>query len=140
MHGGFAVHNPATLLRLRTACGPSLGANLDPSHSWWQMMDPLVSVELLGDALFHVHLKDTVFNARAVAENGVLDATPMGDAEHRAWHFALPGEGHGADFWRAFVSALQAANYPGVLSIEHEAPVPPLQGVPQTLRFMRALA
>jgi sugar phosphate isomerase/epimerase len=64
----------------------------------------------------------------------------MDDTARRAWHFALPGEGHGPDFWGAFVNTLQAANFPGVLSIEHEAPVHPLQGVPQTLRFMRSLA
>ena len=139
MHGGFAVHNPATLLRLREACGPSLGANLDPSHCWWQGMDPLVSIELLGPALFHVHLKDTVFNARALAENGVLDATPFSDPVRRAWHFALPGVGHGAGFWSQFVRDLRRIDYAGVLSIEHEAPVSPLLGVPQTLRFMRDL-
>ena len=140
MHGGFAVHNPATLLRLRDACGPALGANLDPSHCWWQGMDPLVSVELLGAALFHVHLKDTVFNPRAMAENGVLDATPFAQSDWRAWRFAMPGEGHGVDFWRQLLRSLQGVNYKGVLSIEHEAPIAPLLGVPQTLRFMRDLA
>jgi sugar phosphate isomerase/epimerase len=139
MHGGFAVHNPATLLRLRDACGPALGANLDPSHCWWQGMDPLVSLELLGAALFHVHLKDTVFNARAMAENGVLDTTAFAQSARRAWHFAMPGDGHGADFWRQLLQSLQSANYSGVLSIEHEAPMAPLQGVPMTLRFMRNL-
>jgi sugar phosphate isomerase/epimerase len=139
MHGGFAVHNPATLLRLREACGPALGANLDPSHCWWQGMDPLVSVELLGAALFHVHLKDTVFNARALAENGVLDATAFSQPARRAWHFAMPGDGHGADFWRQLLQSLQRVDYRGVLSIEHEAPIAPLLGVPQTLRFMREL-
>jgi sugar phosphate isomerase/epimerase len=140
MHGGFAVHNPATLLRLRDACGPALGANLDPSHCWWQGMDPLVSVELLGSAIFHVHLKDTVFNSRAMAENGLLDATPFAQSNQRAWHFALPGDGHGVDFWRQLLGSLYGVNYKGVLSIEHEAPIAPLLGVPQTLRFMRDLA
>lgn len=36
LHGGFSVHTPATLLRLREACGETIGANLDPSHMWWQ--------------------------------------------------------------------------------------------------------
>ncbi len=139
MHGGFAVHNPATLLRLRAACGPALGANLDPSHCWWQQIDPLIAADLLQGVLFHVHLKDTVFNAAALARHGVLDATPFSEPEHRAWHFALPGVGHGADFWRALVQQLAAQHYDGVLSIEHEAPIGPLQGVPHTLAFMRGL-
>lgn len=140
MHGGFAVHNPATLLRLRHACGPALGANLDPSHCWWQGMDPLISVELLGPALFHVHLKDTTFNAHAMAQNGVLDSTPFDDVANRAWHFSMPGDGHDADVWQSLIAALRHVDYAGVLSIEHEAPIDPLLGVPQTLRFMRSLA
>jgi sugar phosphate isomerase/epimerase len=140
MHGGFAVHNPATLLRLRHACGPALGANLDPSHCWWQGMDPLISVELLDQALFHVHLKDTTFNPHAMAQNGLLDSTPFDDLANRAWHFSMPGEGHDAKVWQSLVTSLQHIGYAGVLSIEHEAPVAPLLGVPQTLRFMRSLA
>lgn len=140
MHGGFAVHSPATLLRLRHACGPALGANLDPSHCWWQGIDPLIAVELLGQALFHVHLKDTTFNPRALVENGLLDSTPFDDVANRAWHFSMPGEGHDAHVWRALIGALRRIDYVGVLSIEHEAQIAPLLGVPQTLRFMRSLA
>ena len=40
MHPGFMVYNPATLLRLREAVGPEIGANFDPSHLIWQGMDP----------------------------------------------------------------------------------------------------
>ena len=36
MHPGFVVYNPASLLRLREACGEAIGANLDPSHLFWQ--------------------------------------------------------------------------------------------------------
>src|SRR5699024_857081 len=36
LHGGFSVHTPATLLRLREEVGEVIGANLDPSHLWWQ--------------------------------------------------------------------------------------------------------
>jgi len=38
-HPGFCVYNPETLLRLRAACGPSIGINLDPSHLFWQGID-----------------------------------------------------------------------------------------------------
>ena len=39
MHPGFVVYNPATLLRLRAECGDNIGANLDPSHLFWQGID-----------------------------------------------------------------------------------------------------
>lgn len=48
LHGGFSVHTPATLLRLREAAGEVIGANLDPSHMWWQGIDPVQAVQILG--------------------------------------------------------------------------------------------
>ena len=38
MHPGFCVYNPETLLKLRAAVGPVIGANFDPSHLVWQGM------------------------------------------------------------------------------------------------------
>jgi len=139
LHGGFAVHSPGSLLRLREACGPALCANLDPSHLWWQHIDPVRAIQLLGQAVAHVHLKDTVFNADALALHGLLDPTPMDRPQERAWRFALPGEGHDADTWRTVLKALDDVGYAGVLSIEHEAPMPPLAGIADTLKFMRSL-
>lgn len=139
LHGGFAVHSPGTLLRLRAACGPALGANLDPSHCWWQQIDPLAAVAALGSALVHVHLKDTVFNPAALALHGVLDPTPFDRPDERAWRFGMPGEGHDSDWWRRLLDSLDAQGYAGALSIEHEAPEPAGEGIPQTLRFIRAL-
>ena len=60
MHQGFCVYNTETLLKLREAVGPEIGANFDPSHLIWQGMDPVAVIrELGGDAIFHVHAKDT---------------------------------------------------------------------------------
>ena len=44
LHGGFSVHTPATMLRLREATGKAIGANLDPSHMWWQGIDPVQAI------------------------------------------------------------------------------------------------
>ena len=41
MHPGFVVYSPETMLKLRSACGSNIGANLDPSHLFWQGIDPL---------------------------------------------------------------------------------------------------
>lgn len=50
LHGGFSVHTPATMLRLREACGPYIGANLDPSHMWWQGIDPVEAITIRSGA------------------------------------------------------------------------------------------
>ena len=120
MHPGFVVYNPGTLLRLRDAVGPMIGANLDPSHLFWQGIDPIVAIRQLGPAIFHVHAKDTAVDPMNVAVNGVLDYGPYGDVANRSWVFRSVGYGHDALFWKRFVSALRAAGYDHVLSIEHE--------------------
>ena len=45
-HPGFAVYNPETLLKLRRLAGDNLGANLDPSHFFWQGIEPVVQFSL----------------------------------------------------------------------------------------------
>ncbi len=66
MHPGFVVHNPRTLLRLRDACGEAIGANLDPSHLFWQGIDVEMAIAELGKegAIFHTHAKDTAIHPR----------------------------------------------------------------------------
>lgn len=139
MHGGFAVHSPATLLRLRAACGPALAANLDPSHLWWQGIDPLAAAEYLGEAVVHLHLKDTRFNPVAMNLHGVLDLTPHHQPQERAWHFAVPGEGHDASVWRPLLQGLLQRGYQGAFSIEHEAPLPATEGISRCASFIRGL-
>lgn len=121
-HPGFAVYNPETLLKLRRLAGDNLGANLDPSHLFWQGIDPVEAARTLGDAgaVYHVHAKDTALDRRNVSVNGVLDTKTYGDLGGRSWVFRTCGYGHGADFWKAFVSMLRAKGYDGALSIEHE--------------------
>ena len=41
MHPGFCVYNAETMLKLREAVGPIMGANFDPSHLFWQGCDPV---------------------------------------------------------------------------------------------------
>ena len=63
MHPGFCVYNPETLLHLRAEAGKLIGANLDPSHLIWQGIDPVAAIRTLGDAIYHVHAKDTKVDA-----------------------------------------------------------------------------
>jgi sugar phosphate isomerase/epimerase len=121
-HPGFLVYNPETLLRLRAAAGPELGANLDPSHFLWQGIDPIEAARVLGraGALFYVHAKDVYLDQANIRINGVLDTKHYANYDERSWSFRSVGYGQDEKFWRDFVSALRTVGYDGVLSIEHE--------------------
>ena len=60
MHPGFIVYNTETMLRLRERAGDRIGVNFDPSHLFWQGMDPVYAIRKLGEAgaIFHFHAKD----------------------------------------------------------------------------------
>lgn len=122
MHPGFVVYNPETLLRLRAAVGPEIGANLDPSHLFWQGIDAVEAVRILGreGAIFHTHAKDTYLDRGNIARNGVLDTKHYAEVADRAWSFRTVGYGMGEKVWRDLISMLRAVDFDGVLSIEHE--------------------
>lgn len=122
LHPGFCVYNTRTLLRLREAVGPEIGANFDPSHLIWQGMDPCACIRELGKAgaLFHFHAKDTKIDAANTALNGVLDTTHYGREIERSWIFRSVGYGNGEEFWKAIASELRMAGYDYAVSIEHE--------------------
>jgi sugar phosphate isomerase/epimerase len=122
MHPGFVVYNPRTLLRLREACGEAIGANLDPSHLFWQGIDVETAIAELGraGAIFHTHAKDTAIQTHNAALNGVLDTVPLREVGRRSWIFRTVGYGHSELDWRRILMALRLAGYDDVLSIEHE--------------------
>lgn len=141
MHPGQIVYNTRTLLKLREIVGQHLGANLDPSHLFYQGMDPLVVVRKLGnDFVFHVHAKDTYFDPQEMILNGGLDTRPMGKAGIRAWDYRTVGFGHDAHWWRDFISTLRLVGYDGVLSIEHEDRLMSAQeGIRKSVQFLEPL-
>lgn len=122
LHGGFSVHTPANLLRLREACGETIGANLDPSHMWWQGIDPVQAVQVLGraGAIHHFHAKDTTIDPINVNTHGVTDMQPYTNMLDRAWQFRSVGFGHDLKVWADIISALRLVGYDYVVSIEHE--------------------
>lgn len=119
-HPGFCVYNTETLLKLRQAVGEEIGVNFDPSHLFWQGIDPVAAIRAFGGCIWHVHAKDTGIDALNTAVNGVLDAKPYSDTGGRSWIFRTVGYGHPEETWRRIVSALAGVGYDGVLSIEHE--------------------
>ncbi len=141
MHPGQAVYNTRTLRRLRHIAGPAVGANLDPSHLFYQGMDPLVVIRALGsDFIFHVHAKDTRLDPQEMALNGGLDTRPMDQPGVRSWDYRTVGYGHDAGWWRDFVSVLRIAGYDGVLSIEHEDRLmSPEEGIHKSITFLQPI-
>jgi sugar phosphate isomerase/epimerase len=138
MHPGFVVYNPETLLRLRKAVGPVIGANYDPSHLFWQGIDPVASVHYLAGAIHHVHAKDTYLDQRNIAINGVLDTKPYSKLTQRSWTFRTVGYGHDQFTWRNFVSALRLSGYDYVLSIEHEDALASIEeGLNKAVSFLK---
>jgi sugar phosphate isomerase/epimerase len=120
LHGNQCVYNVPTLRKLRNAVGPVIGANLDPSHLFWMGADPLLAAEALGDAIYHVHAKDTFLNAPVQATTSLLENGSLLDIPARSWSYITLGFGHGEEWWRQFCYRLKMSGYDGWLSIEHE--------------------
>lgn len=137
MHPGFLVYSPETMLKLRAAAGPNIGANYDPSHLFWQGIDPIKAIRVLGDAIFHVHAKDTQIYDFNLPRTGVLDTKKYTDERNRSWMFRTVGYGHGAEWWNEFISTLRMYGYDYVLSIEHEDSLMSAEeGLTKAIRFL----
>ena len=138
MHPGFCVYNPATLLRLREAVGPIIGANVDPSHLFWQGMDPCEAIKMLKGAIYHFHAKDTKIDAANAARIGGLETQDYGDILNRTWVFRTVGYGHDAQTWNNIISTLKAVGYDGAISIEHEAALmSPKEGLEKAIALLK---
>lgn len=139
MHPHNLVYNPATLERLIESAGSThIGAEMDPSHLFWQGIEPLKAIEHLGERVFHAAAKDVRINTENCALNGVLDnrfRTP-GPGEPRIelggryvlnefpenppWQFVALGRGHDVAYWSDFLATLHKQNPDIAVNIEHE--------------------
>lgn len=138
MHPGFCVYNTDTLLKLRAAVGDSIGANFDPSHLFWQGIDPVASIRKLGSAIFHFHAKDTKVDEINTAVNGVLDTKHYGDEINRSWVFRSIGYGHSYQVWKDIMSNLRMVGYDYVISIEHEDSLMSVnEGLQKAIAFLK---
>jgi sugar phosphate isomerase/epimerase len=116
-----------------------IAVNLDPSHFFWQSIDPLAVIRALGPKIGHVHGKDTRLNPARLALNGVLDNRWPEPSEEMPWTFATIGRGHDSAWWSAFLQALTEAEFDGTIGIEHEDPfVGPEPGIIESARFLAA--
>ena len=156
MHPQNLVFNPPTMKRLVDKTGATnVGAEMDPSHLFWQGIDPVAAVEWLGPLVFHAAAKDTRINENCKIY-GVLDErftripldqnpTGLGGKhvvnkwpEDSAWDFVAVGRGHDVEFWSRFLQALQEVDPNMGVNIEHEdvefGPLEGLQVAAETLK------
>ncbi|MDD4700201.1 MAG: sugar phosphate isomerase/epimerase [Oscillospiraceae bacterium] len=138
MHPGFVVYNPETLMKLRNAVGDIIGANFDPSHLFWQGINPVAAIKYLKGAIYHFHAKDTLIDKRNCEINGVLDTKSYGDILNRSWVFRTVGYGHDKKLWNDIISMLKATGYNGAISIEHEdALMSSEEGLEKAIAFLK---
>jgi len=139
MHPHNLVYNPATMERLATEVNAThVGAEMDPSHLFWQGIDPVAALERLGGLVYNAAAKDTRIN-EAAKVNGVLDywfgrvapddpgALSLGGhytlshwPENSSWDFVAVGRGHDVSFWTEFLRVLQKIDPDMAVNIEHE--------------------
>ena len=140
LHPGFCVYNTSSLLRLREAVGDIIGANFDPSHLFWQGIDPTESIKTLKGAIYHFHAKDTKIDKYNRAVNGVLETGSYTDFVSRSWIFRTVGYGHGESVWRDIISTLRATGYDGAISIEHEDGLMSIEeGLEKAIEFLKPI-
>ncbi|WP_102226622.1 sugar phosphate isomerase/epimerase family protein [Acidimangrovimonas sediminis] len=114
------VWNPETLFRLRNEVGPMVGMNLDPSHLFWKGACPIAVARALGDAIHHVHGKDTRIERGLADVNGLLELKDVTDVANRSWNYVAVGAGHDLQWWKEFFSVVGMMGYDGWVSLEME--------------------
>jgi sugar phosphate isomerase/epimerase len=139
MHPHNLVYNPSTMERLATEINAThIGAELDPSHLFWQWIDPVLAVNKLGELVYNAAAKDTRIN-EAAKVNGVLDdrfgrvspdepdALALGGRytlsrwpDNASWDFVAVGRGHDVAWWSDFLQALEKIDPDMAVNIEHE--------------------
>jgi sugar phosphate isomerase/epimerase len=160
MHPHNVVYNPATLERLVTEIGAThVGAEMDPSHLFWQGIEPIEAVRHLGGLVYNAAAKDTRINA-AARVNGVLDdrhgrvrpdepgALGLGGRytlsrwpEDSSWDFVAVGRGHDVAWWTGFLAALEQVDPDMAVNIEHEdQELDQLEGLGYAARTLREAA
>lgn len=139
-HGMQLVYSPETLFRLRDAAGPLIGMNLDPSHLFWMGGDPIEAARVLGEknALYHIHGKDSRMERRMLGPNGALDTKPIEAFGSCAWNYVAVGAGHGAQWWKEFLSVARMTGYDDAVSLEMEdLTLPMLDGHLTSLQVLK---
>ncbi|MDA7951609.1 MAG: sugar phosphate isomerase/epimerase [Pirellulaceae bacterium] len=92
------------------------GFNFDPSHFYWQGIDPTEFIYAFPERIYHCHIKDAITNLNG--RNGIVAShLDFGDPR-RGWDFRSPG--HGGINFEEIIRALNHVGYEGPLSVEWE--------------------
>ncbi len=94
----------------------TFGFNFDPSHLYWQMVDPVCFLNEFSDRIYHVHMKDAALQLNG--RTGILASHLNFGKPGRGWDFRSLGHG-GVDF-EEIIRALNKIGYTGPLSVEWE--------------------
>jgi len=115
---------------------PAFGFNFDPSHLYWQMVDPVGFVYEYADRIYHMHVKESIRTLDG--RGGILGSHLFFGDHRRGWDFVSPGRG-GVPFERIF-RALNDVGYTGPASVEWEDNgMNRDQGAPEALAMCRRL-
>lgn len=112
----------------------TFGFNFDPSHLYWQFVDPVKFIDRFPDKIYHVHMKDA---ARTLdGQSGILSSHLSFGDHRRGWDFRSVGRGE-VDF-QAVIRALNRIGYNGPLSVEWEdAGMDRVHGARESASFVR---
>jgi sugar phosphate isomerase/epimerase len=140
LHPGTVVYNVETFEQF-AGLGPSLAANVDPSHFFWMGMDAKAVVRRLRDRVGHCHAKDVAFSSENLALNGLLDRRWPKPAADMPWNFAVVGRGRNPAWWHSFIAELLAHGRVKTIAVEHEDPfVAPEIGIPEAAEVIATAA
>ena len=114
----------------------AFGFNFDPSHFYWQFVDPVKLIDRFPDRIYHAHMKDA---ARLLdGESGILSSHLSWGDHRRGWDFRSVGRGE-VDF-QAIIRALNRIGYDGPLSVEWEdAGMDRVQGARESAAFVKGV-
>ncbi len=138
VHPTEIAFDTATARRALAAIGhrKAFGFNFDPSHLYWQGVDPVRFLKAFPDRIYHVHMKDAAVTLDG--ESGILASHLNFGTPGRGWDFRSVGRG-GIDF-EAIIRTLNALNYSGPLSIEWEdAMMDRVHGATESCAFVKKL-
>jgi sugar phosphate isomerase/epimerase len=114
----------------------TFGFNFDPSHLYWQMVDPARFIEEFPDRIYHVHMKDAALQLDG--KSGILGSHLNFGTRGRGWDFRSLGRG--SVRFEEIIRALNAVRYTGPLSVEWEdSGMEREQGARESCAFVRKI-
>jgi sugar phosphate isomerase/epimerase len=111
---GNLAYSPAMFERLFEAVpSRAVGLEFDPSHLYWQNVDPVSTLRQFADRLVFMHAKDTEVLQDKLRHVGIYGSG--------WWRYRMPGMGQIA--WDSLARTLAEIGYRAGIVIEHEDPV-----------------